>query len=41
MVGDRLGYGGYKNGSLVFRALAQLPDDNPLVLICVGGQPGH
>jgi glycosyltransferase involved in cell wall biosynthesis len=37
MVGERLGYGGYKNGSLAFRALADLPADNPLVLVCVGG----
>jgi glycosyltransferase involved in cell wall biosynthesis len=37
MVGERLGYGGYKNGSLAFRALADLPGDRPLVLVCVGG----
>jgi glycosyltransferase involved in cell wall biosynthesis len=38
MVGERLGYGGYKNGALAFRALAELPDDKSLVLICVGGR---
>jgi glycosyltransferase involved in cell wall biosynthesis len=39
MVGERFGFGGYKNGALAFRALARLPDDKPLVLICVGGHP--
>jgi glycosyltransferase involved in cell wall biosynthesis len=38
MVGERLGFGGYKNGGLAFRALGRLPDDKALVLICVGGQ---
>lgn len=37
MVGERLGYCGYKNGSTAFRALGALPDDTPLVLLCVGG----
>jgi glycogen synthase len=37
MVGERLGFGGYKNASLAFRALANMPEDNPLSLICVGG----
>ena len=37
MVGERLGYNGYKNGSLVFRALAGLPKDKKLMLICIGG----
>jgi glycosyltransferase involved in cell wall biosynthesis len=37
MVGHRVGYEGYKNGSLAFRALALLLEENPLVLICVGG----
>src|SRR5262249_45097144 len=27
MVGERIGHGGYKNGALAFRALAQLPHD--------------
>lgn len=40
MVGERLGFGGYKNGALAFRALANLPDDKSLVLICVGGREG-
>lgn len=38
MVGERIGLGGYKNGSLAFRALAYLPADMPLALICIGGQ---
>jgi glycosyltransferase involved in cell wall biosynthesis len=37
IVGERLGCGGYKNGALAFRALAALPDDKPLSLICAGG----
>jgi glycosyltransferase involved in cell wall biosynthesis len=37
MVGERLGFGGYKNASLAFRALANMPEDSPLSLICVGG----
>jgi len=36
MVGERLGYCGYKNGSLVFNALEQLKDSS-LTLVCVGG----
>ena len=39
MVGERFGFGGYKNGTLAFRALAQMPAECPLALICVGGQP--
>jgi glycosyltransferase involved in cell wall biosynthesis len=39
MVGERVGYGGYKNGTLAFRALADLPRDKSLVLVCVGGRP--
>jgi glycosyltransferase involved in cell wall biosynthesis len=39
MVGERLGYGGYKNGELVFRSLARIPKDRSVVLVCVGGQP--
>lgn len=38
MVGERIGYGGYKNGELVFRALASLPSEIDFVLFCVGGQ---
>jgi glycosyltransferase involved in cell wall biosynthesis len=37
MVGERLGYGGYKNAALAFRALAALPREQRLALICVGG----
>ena len=39
MVGERVGYGGYKNGTLAFRALADLPQDKSLILVCVGGRP--
>jgi hypothetical protein len=38
MVGERFGWHGYKNGGVVFAALAQMdPKDRPL-LVCVGGQ---
>ena len=37
MVGERLGYGGYKNGALAFSGLSLLPPERSLVLICVGG----
>lgn len=37
MVGERVGYEGYKNGLLAFRAAAGLPDDRKLILVCVGG----
>ncbi|MGM5025785.1 glycosyltransferase family 4 protein [Tardiphaga sp. 862_B3_N4_1] len=37
MVGERTGHGGYKNGELVFRALATMPKEHPLILVCVGG----
>jgi glycosyltransferase involved in cell wall biosynthesis len=37
MVGERLGYGGYKNGGLVFKALGSMPDNKAPTLICVGG----
>jgi glycosyltransferase involved in cell wall biosynthesis len=37
MAGERMGVGGYKNASLAFRALADLPEDNALALVCVGG----
>jgi glycosyltransferase involved in cell wall biosynthesis len=36
MVGERIGYCGYKNGSLAFKALALLNDPS-LSLVCVGG----
>ena len=38
MVGERIGFGGYKNGSLAFRALAAMPESGDLTLVCVGGQ---
>lgn len=39
MVGERFGWHGYKNGGVVFAALAQMkPGERPL-LVCVGGQP--
>jgi glycosyltransferase involved in cell wall biosynthesis len=38
MVGERMGVGGYKNGSLVFRALASMPEDKAPTLVCVGGR---
>lgn len=38
MVGERFGWHGYKNGGVVFAALAQMdPQERPL-LVCVGGQ---
>jgi glycosyltransferase involved in cell wall biosynthesis len=38
MVGERFGWRGYKNGGVVFAALAQMdPKERPL-LVCVGGQ---
>ena len=37
MVGERVGFCGYKNGALAFRALARLPKDKSMVLVCVGG----
>jgi glycosyltransferase involved in cell wall biosynthesis len=39
MVGERRGFGGYKNGALVFRALAGMADGEALTLLCAGGQP--
>lgn len=38
LVGERFGWRGYKNGGVVFAALAQMdPKERPL-LVCVGGQ---
>jgi glycosyltransferase involved in cell wall biosynthesis len=37
MVGDRVGVDGYKNGELVFKAIARLPDPSQFTLVCVGG----
>jgi glycosyltransferase involved in cell wall biosynthesis len=39
VVGERCGVDGYKNVSLVFRALRNWPDAYDHELICVGGQP--
>lgn len=39
MVGERTGYGGYKNGLLAFRAMELVPDEHRMILVCVGGQP--
>ncbi len=36
MVGERIGHGGYKNGALAFRAIAELPV-NFATLVCIGG----
>lgn len=37
MVGERSGFGGYKNCAIAFRALARLGTDSGLTLVCVGG----
>jgi glycosyltransferase involved in cell wall biosynthesis len=37
MPGERVGAGGYKNGELVARALAQSPDPSKYILVCSGG----
>jgi glycosyltransferase involved in cell wall biosynthesis len=37
MVGDRSGFGGYKNGFLLFRAISLLPEPTRFTLVCVGG----
>jgi glycosyltransferase involved in cell wall biosynthesis len=37
MAGERFGVGGYKNASLAFRALADLPESHAMALVCVGG----
>jgi FkbM family methyltransferase len=36
-VGERLGFGGYKNGFLLFRAVSLLPDPTQFTVVCVGG----
>lgn len=38
-VGERFGWKGYKNGSVVFAALTQIPEEQRPLLVCVGGQP--
>jgi glycosyltransferase involved in cell wall biosynthesis len=37
MVGERVGVDGHKNGDLVFKAMARLPDPARYTLVCVGG----
>jgi glycosyltransferase involved in cell wall biosynthesis len=37
MVGERFGWKGYKNGGVVFAALAQMPPKERPILVCVGG----
>jgi glycosyltransferase involved in cell wall biosynthesis len=37
MVGERVGVNGYKNGELLFKAIARLPDPSQFTLVCVGG----
>jgi glycosyltransferase involved in cell wall biosynthesis len=37
MVGERVGVNGYKNGELLFKAMARLPDPSQFTLVCVGG----
>ena len=37
MVGERVGFHGYKNGLLAFRAMAALPAARSLTLVCIGG----
>jgi glycosyltransferase involved in cell wall biosynthesis len=36
-VGDRVGFGGYKNAFLLFRAVSLLSDPTHFALVCVGG----
>jgi glycosyltransferase involved in cell wall biosynthesis len=37
VVGERVGINGYKNGELLFNAIARLPDPSQFTLVCVGG----
>ena len=37
MVGERVGVDGSKNGELLFKAIARLPDPSQFTLVCVGG----
>jgi glycosyltransferase involved in cell wall biosynthesis len=39
MVGERSGFGGYKNGELLFRSIGRMPDRERYTIVCVGGQP--
>jgi hypothetical protein len=39
LVGERIGYSGYKNCGLFFRAFAGLPENAAFEIVCAGGQP--
>jgi glycosyltransferase involved in cell wall biosynthesis len=39
VIGERVGYAGYKNCGLFFRAFAALADHAAFGIVCVGGQP--
>ena len=39
LVGERLGFNGYKNTRLFFRAFAQLPGREQFAIVCAGGRP--
>jgi glycosyltransferase involved in cell wall biosynthesis len=39
LVGDRLGYSGYKNSTLLFQALNKIENKEDFSVLCVGGQP--
>lgn len=39
VVGDRVGFNGYKNVQLFFRAFSQIPNKSEFQIFCVGGQP--
>ncbi|WP_068076504.1 glycosyltransferase family 4 protein [Novosphingobium lentum] len=39
LVGERFGWKGYKNGAVVFSALALMTPKSRPLLVCVGGQP--
>jgi glycosyltransferase involved in cell wall biosynthesis len=39
LVGERTGFGGYKNGKLLFRAIGRMQDSARYTIVCVGGQP--
>jgi glycosyltransferase involved in cell wall biosynthesis len=38
LVGERVGYAGYKNCALFFRAFAALPDKSEFEIVCIGGR---
>ncbi|MDJ0555658.1 MAG: glycosyltransferase [Microcoleaceae cyanobacterium MO_207.B10] len=39
IVGERIGWQGYKNTSLFFQSFSQLPNSENLEIVCVGGKP--